>query len=91
MFQFSGNIDLKPSANFHENRIRTLSERIILNLTSAMIVFFPPCNHLLVLIFLAVLLDGASTTAKNCLPKDRGKMGNLSISMVSFRISHSFQ
>ena len=37
------------------------------------------------------LLNGASMTMKHCLPKNRGKVRNLSISMVSFHISHSFQ
>ena len=37
------------------------------------------------------VLYGASSTAKQCLPKDRGKVRNLSISIVSFRISYSLQ
>ena len=39
----------------------------------------------------SILLNGASTTTKHCLPKDRGKVKKLSISMVSFRIAYSLQ
>ena len=38
-----------------------------------------------------ILLYGASTTAKHCLPKDRRKVMNLSIWMVSFCISYGLQ